>query len=241
MKNSTILKDEVGILTADKSAVITELRIASQKLKDVHIEIGKAEATLADVRTLITEETARLEDIRGRAVSCKSELNILMQDLRNMQNSYDAARVRNSQEERIHLGRIKELKEQEGALISEIANLKTVYDKNSDAYAMSMSEQTRKLRDIDKELSIKEKLVSDKNKELDKMEEESKKLTKERLKREDKIRARERILDSRELSLTKKEEDLITMSRDMLIVYGRLKEAYAKVDPAVDLDKLIFK
>jgi len=37
------------------------------------------------------------------------------------------------------------------------------------------------------------------------------------------------------------EDDLITMSKDMSVIYRRLKELYSKVDPTVDLDKLIIK
>lgn len=241
MKTPTILKDELSLLHTDRSAVLTELRRASQELKDTHDLILEAEQKEKEVRDAILEDTARLEDIRSRAVVVKTELATCKQDLRNTQLSYESARVKNSQEYKLHLGRIKEAEEQEAVIIKEIAELKALYDKNSDVYAQSMSDKQVHLRDLDKLIKEATSQLNKSEKELAKNKEEDKRITKERLKREDKVRAREKMVDTRNISLDKKEEDLLTMSKDMVIIYGRLKEIYTKVDPSVDLDRLIMQ
>lgn len=241
MKNPTILRDELSLLNSDKSAVITELRKNSKELKEIQTEILKSEDNLRGVRDTIIKETARLDDIRNRAVLVKGEFNTTSQDLRNGQASYETFRVKKSQEERLHLGRIKELSEKESAILEELAKLKALFDKNSDTYAQYLSDKLSELRNLDTEIKTKTSLHSKLTKELERMNEEDKKITKERLKREDKIRERERVLDMNEKVITKREEDLITMSNDILIVYGRLKELYATVNPDVNLDKLILQ
>lgn len=241
MKNPTILRDELGLLNADKSAVVTELRLASQQLKDTNSDIMLAEKKLKGVHDTILITTARLDDLRARAVSVRDEFNATSQDLRNVQQSYETFRVKNTQEIKLHLGRIKELGEQEEATLTEIAKLKALYDKNSDTYAQHLSERLTKLRQLDNEIKEKGAQLDKQKKEADKTAEADKKITKDRLKREDKIRTRERNMELRERAIKMREEDLITMSNDMTIVYGRLKELYASIDPNKDLDKLIIQ
>jgi chromosome segregation ATPase len=241
MKNPTILKDELGLLNADKSAVMIELRGASEKLKETFNEINEAESKLDEVRTEITETTARLDELRSRAVSVKAELATVKQDLQNTQNSYESSKVKNSQEIKLHLGRIKELEEEEQATLNEIAKLKALYDKNSDAYAQHTSDKQTYLRALSKDIKLSESELSKLTTSITKNREEDKKMTKERLKREDKIRVREKNLESREKSMEKKEEDIVTMVKDMTIIYGRLKELYYNIDPTVDLDRLVIQ
>lgn len=241
MKNATILKDELGLLRADKSAVVTELRKGSQELKDILIDISKAETKRERVKGKILVETARLDEVRVRAVSVNSELVVSTQDLKNMLNANEVSKVKNSQEQRLHLGRIKELEETEAETIKEISRLRSIFDKNSKVYNESESNRQTKIRDLDTKIKAKESKLDKASKELEKIEGEEKKMTKDRLRREDKIRHREKVLDANEFALTKKEEDLITMSKDMSIVYSRIKELYAKVDPNIDLDKLILQ
>ena len=241
MKNPTILKDELSLLRADKSAVITELRLKSKEIKEVSQEISRLESKREDVKSEILEETARLDDIRGRAVSVKGELVTDTQELKNIQNALDISKQKNSQEVKLHLGRIKELEEEEKSTVQEISRLKSLFDKNSRVYNEHESDRAATIRSLDIEIKTKTTELAEVLTQLVKAEAEDKKMTKDRLKREDKIRSREKNLDGRELSMNKWEEDLITMSKDMSIVYGRLKELYAKAYPDVDLEKLILK
>jgi len=241
MKNPTILKDELSLLRADKSAVITELRNKSKEIKEISNEITKLEIKRTEVKDEILDETARLDDIRSRAVSVKAELVRDTQDLKNVQNTLDISKQKNSQEVKNHLGRIKELEEEEKDILVEIARLKSLFDKNSRVYNEHESERGAKIRSLDSQIKTKTDELNAVTVQLAKAEAEDKKMTKDRLKREDKIRQREKALEGKELSIMKWEEDLITMSKDMSIVYGRLKELYAKVQPDVDLDRLILK
>jgi chromosome segregation ATPase len=239
MKNSTILKDELGLLNSDRSAVITELRKLSEDVKNTHILKSELETQVAEVKDSIQLEMTRLDDVRSRVFSYNAELAVVKQDLSNERARYESARVKNAQEYKLHLGRIKELADKETKIKEAISELKDVFDKNSKAYSAGISEKTAALRQIESKLETVTKELALKEKELKSHEEEEKKLTKERLKREDKIRNREKILDAREISLAKKEEDLMTMAKDMTVIYGRIKEVYSRTHPDVDLDKLI--
>lgn len=241
MKNPTILKDELSLLRADKSAVVTELRRAGKDLKDTLIGVVKAEAKREVVRSSILEETARLDDIRNRAVFEKKELAVISQDLKNMQNTHDSSSVKNNQERKLHLGRIKELEKEEESVLIEISRLKSLYDSNSKVFNEHESGRLARLRDLDSKTQGVEVKLKEKEEALSKLAGEDKKMTKDRLRREDKLRLREKTLDAKETSVGKREEDLITMSKDMSIVYGRIKELYLKVDPNIDLDKLILQ
>lgn len=241
MKNPTILKDELSLLRADKSAVIIELRNKGVELHKICEDISTSEKRREEVRTETQEETARLEDIRGRAVSVKAELVVASQDLKNTQNSLDISKQKQTQEIKNHLGRIKELEEEDKDVLLEISRLKNLFDNNSRVFNSHESDRQSKLRAIDLEITIKTKELKEITITLSKGEEEEKKLTKDRLKREDRLRARERSNEGKEFALGKREEDLITMSKDMMIVYGRLKEIYSKTNPDVDLDKLILQ
>lgn len=239
MKNPTILKDELGLLKADMSAVLKELNLVGNNLKDIYIEQDVALKDLADMRDTILEETARLDDLRGRAVFVNKDLNQYTQDLRNMKNTWETARIKNAQEVKLHLGRIKNFETKVSNLQDSISLLKENYDNNLRIYKQHEEEKAKRLQEVDsdiKEKEAKQKLVTAK---LLADIEEDKKITKDRLKREDKIRARESYLVAKEESMRIKEEDLINLSLDLAIVYARLKELYAKVDPTVDLDRLV--
>jgi len=239
MKNSIILKDELSILKEGRSAVLTELANKTKELKEVISLISKEEKRLADIREDKQEEMARLDDIRGRANSFNREIGQLAQEAKNNRVSWEAASVRNAQDIKLHLGRIKELKEVEQEAIDRVDELKRRYDHSSDLYAGHLSEKNNHLRELDKKIQE----LSDRAKELEQeiviSEEAEKKATKERLKREDKLRIREKNIEGKELSLDRREEDMNRMSRDMMIMYARLKELYSKIDPKVDLDKLV--
>lgn len=239
MKNSIILKDELSILKEGRSAVLTELALKTKELKDTISLITKAEKQLADVIKDKQEEMARLDDIRGRANSFKREVGQLAQEAKSNRVSWEAASVRNAQEVKLHLGRIKELKDAEQECLDRISELKRSYDKSSDLYISHLSEKKSFLRELDTEIESKQTLLKDLTKQLVSLDEEKKRATKERLKREDKIREREKNLAGKEFSLGKREEDMNRMSKDMMIMYGRLKEIYSKEKPEVDLDKLI--
>lgn len=239
MKNPTILKDELSLLRADKSVVLTELRNKGKELKKRQEDIFKAEQKLADVRSEMTEEIARLDDLRDRAILVKNELSVNSQELKNINNSLDLTKTRNSQEVRNHLGRIKELKDEEQELLESISKLKKLFDNNSRVFNEHESERLSRIRDLNASVSAKETELAEVSNTLEKLKAEDKKITKDRLKREDKLRAKEKHLEAKEYAISKREEDLITMSKDMTIVYGRLKELYAKTMPEVDLDKLI--
>jgi chromosome segregation ATPase len=241
MKNPTILKDELGLLRAGRSAVLKELQVAGNDLERLYLDRSNTENELAELRITILEETARLDDMRGRAVLVKKELDQYTQDLRNIRSTWETVRVKNSQEQKLHLGRIKEYKDKEEELSEDVSKLKSTYDNNLKVYLQHEQERSKKLRAINLEIDTRENELKKIEIKLEKDIEEDKKITKERLKREDKIRARERALEAREDANSKKEEDLMTMAADMTIVYGRLKELYATVNPEVDLDKLIMQ
>ena len=239
MKNSAILKGELSLLNADRSAALRELREVSNKIVDAQALLADEEDALKGIREIISEETARLEVIQGRVVFVGKELIASTQELKNINNSIETARVKYSQETKLHLGRIKELKEAEEQLLTNISEAKRIYDSNVNTYTRHESEKAKKLKELDESILSKENHLKKLEKETERKEAEDKKMTKDRLKREDKVRAREKLVDARELGLDKREEDMLTMSQDMGIMYGRLKELYAKVAPDVDLDKLI--
>lgn len=241
MKNPTILKGELSLLRADKSAVLTELRNSSKALKKEREEINKLEQKREGVKAEILENVARLDIIESRAISVKGELATVTQELKNRENQNDISKQKKSQEEKLHLGRIRSLKDEEEEVIKEIGRLKSLFDKNSQVFNSHESERTAKLRVIEEDIANVEKELAKVKEELKTNIAQDSKLTKERLKREDKLRLKEKNLDAKELSLTKREEDLITMSKDMTIVYGRLRELYNQTDPKVDLDKLILQ
>ena len=239
MKNSTILKDELGLLKTDMSAVLKELNKVGDDLKDLYIIKDKTLNELAEVRDTILEETARLDDLRGRAVFVNKKLIQYTQDLRNMKNSWETARVRNAQEIKLHLGRTSDIEKKRQKTEDSIEHLKDIYDKNLYIYKQNEEEKKKRLQEIEKDIIATEKNLKDVQAKLYKDIEEDKRITKDRLKREDKIRNREAYLIAKEESMKKKEEDLVNLSVDLAIVYGRLKELYAKVDPMVDLDRLV--
>jgi chromosome segregation ATPase len=241
MKNPTVQKDELGILTSDKSVVLKALRKASEELKVTVNEKESAEEDLLKVRQNIKIESARLLEIEGRAVSVNRDIGYKQQELAKLNVAYDKASVRNSHEEKRYLGRIKELERKEEELLKSIDGLKTVYERNRDQFAENLSEIENKYRVKNSELSELESSVSESTTELNNIKKEEKKITKERLKREDKVRVRERQADARELAISKREEDVMTIHSDLVIMYGRLKELYQQLDPSVDLDKLIMK
>lgn len=239
MKNPTILKDELGLLKADMSAVLKELNAVGDQLKDAYIRKQEANNELAEVKNTILEEIARLDDLRGRAILVNKDLIQYTQDLRNMKNSWESARIKNAQEVKLHLGRIKDLEARRQDTEDRIAVLKDTYDNNLRIYNQSEEERKTKLKALNEEIKTREKEVKEVLVKLTKNLDEDKKITKERLKREDKIRARENYLVAKEESMNKKAEDLVNMSLDLAIIYGRLKALYAKVDPSVDLDRLV--
>ena len=241
MKNPTILKGELSLLRADKSAVIAELRKTSKLIKEGREEVNDLYIERKGAKADILEEMARLDDITSRAVFVREELKVLTQDLKNRVAQSDVFDQKNSQERRIHLGRIKELKQEEEDSILEINRLKHLFDKNSLTFNSLESERESKLKETLFTLVQKEKELVQLIKIVELTKAEEKKVTKDRLKREDKIRLREKNLDGREVSIGKREEDLITMSKDMTIMYGRLKELYSKASPKVNLDKLIIQ
>lgn len=241
MKNPIVLKDELRILNADRSAVLTELRNRGQQLKDTQMEIEEAEQRLAEVETETREKRARLDEIVSRASFVSDEIAKKKQELSSTSLRLETESVKNSHQRKLHLGRIKELEEKEHELLRNADELKKVYDSNSTLFISTISELKKKLRDMTIELDEKVTEHKKVTKEVDALKEEDKKITKERLKREDKVRSRERAVELRELGLSKREEDLATMSNDLLIIYHRLKEAYATYDPDLDIDRLIFK
>jgi DNA repair exonuclease SbcCD ATPase subunit len=239
MKNPNILKDELRILKTDKSSVLTELRERSKELKSVQDEIISSNIELADVKTEIEKAQARYDKLVDRAFLLKKDLGEKKQDLNTVSIKLDAFRVKNSHQQKLHLGRIKELKAEEEKLELRLTELKENYDANSTKFSLRLSELKKNVRDkIDeiKKLNVIEKELND---SITKIRNEEKKLTKDRLKREDKIRERERLLEMKETGLKKREEDVDAMVKDVTIIYHRLKEMYAEVDPSVDIDKLI--
>jgi DNA repair exonuclease SbcCD ATPase subunit len=240
MKNSTILRDELSIFKADKSAVVAELRLAGQELKKIKTEIDQEEIRWADVQQQIKDDLFRRDNLRAQAKQAKDEFEEYSNGAKNMRSSYETLSVKNAQAEKLHLGRIKDLKRKEEEVIESISRLKENFDKNNFRFSETLKLQEKEIRDNKKIIKETESNIKFVTKVLDEVQSEEKKLTKERLKREDKIRAREKAIEIRESVVEKKEDDLETMANDILLVYGRLKEYYSKVDPTVELDKLIF-
>lgn len=237
MKNTKVLKDELGILTADRSAVIIELSSLGKSLKELHSEIDKAEKNLADVKDETLLETARRDDMRSRAISLGDEVSALKQELNTLSIKTEVARTKNAQETKLHLGRIKELNEEIETLRDSLEELKETYDRNTRAMNLNFSDLNTRYRDTNEQAEVASKELAKITKEVDSLKEEEKRITKERLKREDKVRAREKSLERRERGLEKREEDVKTFASDLTIIYYRLKEAY----PDIDIDKLIKK
>jgi len=241
MKNPTILKGELSILFADRSLVLTELRKASTELEETKQSINELEMKREGVIDEILEKIARLDKLKGRAIFETASLKELSQDLKNRENQSELFKKKNAQEEKLYLGRIKDLKEQEAEALKEIGYLKSLFDNNSEVFNNQESVRRSEIIVLDKAIEDKSKALQSVLDNLETREENEKKITKERLKREDKVRLREKNLDSLEESMKTREKDLITMSKDMMVVYGRLKELYAQTKPGADLDKLILK
>jgi len=241
MKTTTILKDELGLLKADTSAVLIELESLGDELKNTQEEVEKSEKDLADVKNLIEEETARRDDMHVRVVFLRSEEGALKHELNTLSIKTEVARNKNSQEIKLHLGRIKELSEEEHSLGSSIGELKKTYDNNVTAMNNNLIELNSRVKNTNSILVVTTKELRETQVVMDKLRGEEKKLTKDRLRREDKIRAREKSINREEHGLRLRGADLQTMAGDLIIVYSRLKELYAKVDPKVDIDKLITK
>lgn len=239
MKNSTILKDELSIFKADKSAVLAELRLVVEQLKDAKIELSALEREKADVELEIKEDLFRRDKLREQVKAAAKELEESTQGVKNMRSSFETLKLKNTQEEKLHLGRIKDLNRKKEEIEEKAEAVKQSFDKNHSVYSETLREQERVIRENKNEIKEAEAALKFVTSNLDKATSEEKKLLKERLKREDKIRAREKALEIKESVNEKKEQDLETMAKDILIVYGRLKELYAKVDPTVDLDKII--
>lgn len=237
MKNPTILKDELSILRADKSSVLTELRSLGEQLKEKQKEIEVARQTLADVKDKTSLETARRDEIRDRAVFLESQISSLTEEYKEIQKKTESARTKNALEQRLHLGRIKELEQEKKDVQSEINSLKNTYDKNQKALANNYSDLTARYRDTNEKYKEVEKEYKRLSKEITNLEEQERKATKERLKREDKIRSREKALEKREQEQDKRQESLEEMASDLLIIYSRLREK----NPDVEIDKLINK
>lgn len=241
MKNTTTVSDELGILNAGKSAILVELGKARTELHDIQRQILEERSHLNEIQQEKEEEMARLDDIRDRAFSVKTELANVTNDYKSIYKSYETVKVKNSQVERQHSIKIKDLEEKRIDLEKRIDDLKSLFDLNSKAYNVKLIELQNEIRKAETEkVKAKAGLDSFLHK-LSVAQEEEKKITKERLRREDKIRQRERLAELKEQSLNKKEEDIMSASRDIIIVYNRLKELYHEVDPTIDLDKLVMQ
>lgn len=241
MKNTTIVKDELGILNAGKSAILVELGMARTELHDIQRQIIESQSHLNEVQQETKDEMARLDNLRDRAISVKSEMATVTQDYKSIYKSYETVKVKNSQEERQHSIKIKDLTEKKLELEKKIDDLKTLFDLNSKAYHVKLIELQNEIRKVEADAKKSKSERDAFQKELALMKEEDHKITKERLKREDKIRNREKLAELREKSLNKKEEDIMSASRDVIIVYNRLKELYHDIDPTIDLEKLVMQ
>lgn len=239
MKDTTILKDELSILKSGKSAVIIELKNATNELNGVKDLILKEEANLEGVKRSVLEYVERLDVARKSLTIMEKNLVGIMSELGSHRNTLETLKIKSKQEKTEHLGRIKSLQKEEEAIKEHISKLKDVYDSNLYTYNSNIKALTEKEKRISIEVKAKEEKLEYLNQSLDKTIEEDKRLTKERLKREDKLRMREKLNEAKEFSLSKKEEDIVAMTRDVTIIYNRLKELYAVVDPSVDLDRLI--
>lgn len=241
MKNTTIVKDELGILNAGKSAILVELGMARTELHDTQRQIIESQSHLNEVQQETKDEMARLDNLRDRAISVKSEMATVTQDYKSIYKSYETVKVKNSQEERQHSIKIKDLTEKKLELEKKIDDLKTLFDLNSKAYHVKLIELQNEIRKAELDKTQAKAGLDSFLQKLAIAKEEDKKITKERLKREDKIRNREKLAELREKSLNKKEEDIMSASRDVIIVYNRLKELYHEIDPTIDLEKLVMQ
>lgn len=241
MKDSAILKGELSIFTQDRSAVIQELRQTTKELKKLKAEVLQEESKRDTLARKNKEEQEELRNLKDEKESVRKELVTLSQDFRNLNAAIEAAQVKQSQQIKLHLGRIKELKEEEAEVTKELAKLRKLYDEHSDVYGRNLSDMSAKVRVLDEEIKNKFIYLTELNNEIIFSEAEEKKLTKERLKREDKLRVRERKASIQEKILEKKEEDMRVMANDMSIVYDRLKELYAKHFPDINLDKIVMQ
>lgn len=241
MKNPNILKDELNILKSDRSSILTEVRAAGDELKELYKQIGEAEGVLLELRTDRGKEEAKISEQQSEEQRLKKSLSSLKQDLNTVEAKLETAMIRAAQQEKQHLGRIKELKDEQEFHIRRVEELKENYDKNSNVINSSISERRAEERSLNARVVELKREVREAEEFIKKTREEEKKATKERLKKEDKIRSRERALEREEHALAKKQEDFSVMASDVVVVYYRLKELYAKVDPSVDFEKLVNK
>tara|TARA_R100001086_G_C11848217_1_gene261036 strand:- start:23965 stop:24693 length:729 start_codon:yes stop_codon:yes gene_type:complete len=236
-----VLKDEMRIFKADRSAILTEIRTHSETLKKLNNEIDEEESKLLDVKEQHAKFVTQIHEMESDKKELSKQLSQLKQDLNTYEAKVEVAQIKYIQEERKHLGRIKELKDEEDSVLQKIDDLKGTYDKNSNVINTSISEKKSQERELNKAVTDLRKEHEQKLKDIAKFKEEEQKATKERLKKEDKIRARERAVQRNEKTLSKREEDVSAYVSDVTVVYFRLKELYAEIDPSVDFEKLINK
>lgn len=241
MKNTTIVRDELGILNAGKSAILVELGKARTELHDIQRQIIESQSHLNEVQQETKEEMARLDDLRDRAFSVKTDMANVSQEYKTIYKSYETVKVKNAQAERQHSLKIKDLVDKKEELEKKIDDLKSLFDLNSKAYTVKLSEIQREIKKIEADRDLTKKALETFLCDLAIAKEEDRKITKERLKREDKLRTREKLAELREKSLNKKEEDIMSASRDIVIVYNRLKELYHEIDPTIDLERLVLQ
>jgi chromosome segregation ATPase len=239
MKNANILKDELSILNSGKSAVVAEINKLVAKLNGIRDDIEVSLNSLSEVRRDIKTETARLDDIRSRASLLENEYPKLKTEVDEIRKTHTRISSKNAQEERIHLGRIKEMETKISNLTQKISTLMETYDNNLSVTKLGISNATNEHKNVLSQLKITQAEHAKVKENLSKAKEDEKKFTKERLKHEDKIRVREKMIDLREVAVQKREEDANAMANDLGILYSRLKEIYLKNVPGVDVDKLI--
>lgn len=241
MKDSTILKDELRLLIQNRSVLVKELDRVGDELKETNNQLVQTESQLRIAKSDLSNTFSSANYIAGLIVDKENVLRDIQLLIDTATTKLNHTKVISSQEINLLNGKIKELKEDIDSKKSEISALKDTYDNNSKIYIQHVSEKNVALRKLDIEIELRSDVLLSLDNEIESKIKEKELLEKEKFERENILIERERTLDMLVKGNELKQHDLDNASRDLIIVYQRLKELYAIVDPKLDVDRLFSK
>jgi len=241
MKNPTLLKDELRLLSQDKSELVKELDKVGNELKKTNSILVDTDGKLRVAKSELALSVASNNYIASQYAQKEDELREIQLEIQNHRAKFNEQKVLASQEVNLLTGKIKELKGIVEEIKSNIDLLKQTYDSNSKTYRDHLTERNNTLRKLDIDIEDKGERISKLAKEIKEKEEQIKKQDADMFTRDTLQLEKEQTLDLLVKSNEIKQQDLTNASRDLIIVYQRLKELYAIVDPKLDVDRLFNK
>lgn len=241
MKNPTLLKDELRLLSQDKSELVKELDKVGDELKKKNSELVDTEGRLRVARSELALSVESNNFIASQYASKEDELRGIHLEIQNQRAKQNEQKVLASQEVNLLTGKIKELKAHVEEIKSNIDLLKQTYDSNSKTYRDHLTERNNSIRKLDIEKEEKGEEIQTLSKTIKEKEQKILEQDAYLFTRDSEQQKKEQELDLLVKSNEIKQQDLVSASRDLIIVYQRLKELYAIVDPKLDVDRLFSK